>query len=253
MNILVPQNIFAQFPFYSLKSKPLPAVNSRPASLISHLLENKEADVALIPSLDLLSHGDFFVSSRLGISFDGELCSSFLYFVEGKKNISKLLLNGEVTANETLAAKLIFEEFYNTNVELSLDLNEPAIEKNNYLICGNKNFQQNFFNKGISLAEQLSELLGYPYVNFVFASNSRDKIKEFNSLLENTDLKIEENIDDLLANLKITESAKDFIKNNLNSVYFEITQNEIDGLSELLKYAYFKGMVDDIVEIKWIA
>jgi len=252
MKVIIPRNIFAGFAVYLFGNKVLENLETLPSSLISNALLKGEADVALIPSLDLLTHRDFFISSKTGIAFDGELCVSYLYFVKGEKNITKLSLNGDVTTNETFVAKLIFEEFYDTKIELSIDLGEPNLSKSNYLISGNKNFEEQYFQKGISLAEQLSEFLDYPYFNFVYASLSKEKLEEFNALSENIDSQIEDSIDALLENLKILNEAKSFIKKNLNSVYFEITQNEKDGLSKLLEYAYYKGMIDDIIELKWV-
>ncbi len=252
MKILIPPSVFAGILTFNLGKDVLDDLHSVASGMISNEFKNSDYDVALIPSLDLLKHSDFYVSSKVAISFDGTLGNSYLYFGKEKKNISKVFLTGDVSSNDALVTKMVFEEFYGNPVEIVLTQNINPDEDKNFLLSGNKNFEELLYLKGISLAEQLAEFLDYPYVNYVLVSKSEETIRELNKYFEKTDEKIEDTVSDILKNFLLPEEAKEFLKKNLNSVYFEMTQNEIEGLNELLRYAYYKSVVEEIPTVKFV-
>ncbi len=252
MKLLIPPSVFAGILTFNLNDEILQRLHSVPSAMISQELENSDYDAALIPSLDLLKHSDFFVSAKAAVSFDGALSNSYLYFQTGEKNISEINLTGDVSANDALVSKMVFEEFYNNPVKISLAANFEKSSGKNFLLSGNKNFEDLLFENGISLAEQLSEFLDYPYVNFVFAAKQEETIKELNKLLEKIDETVDDTISNILKNFSLPEEAKKFIMENLNSIYFEMTRNEQEGLNELLRYAYYKGLVEDMSELKFV-
>jgi len=252
MKLLIPPSVFAGILTFDLPDSVLAHLHSVPSSLLFKELERSAYDAALVPSMDLLKYKDFFVSGKVGISFDGALSNSYIYFARKEYAVSSVFLSGDVSSNDALVAKMVFEEFYNTPVQITLEKEIKDFGKKNFLISGNKNFDNNLFEKGISLSEQLSEFLDYPYVNFVWVSDDEDKLLELNRLFEKIDEKVEDSIELILKNFPLPGEAKKFIVENLNSVYFELTENERDGLNELLKYAYYKQMVEDIVEPKFV-
>ncbi|RMD49722.1 MAG: hypothetical protein D6830_04290 [Ignavibacteria bacterium] len=159
---------------------------------------------------------------------------------------------GDVTSNEVFLSKIIFEEMYDVQLNISLDTKTPEIDSKNYLIVGNSNFDKDLFRKGISFAEQLAEFFDYPYVNFVVASKSEDVIKELNDKFQKIDENIEDKLNTILDNLNISEDSRNFIKSNFNQVYFEITPNEETALNEMLKYPFYKGIVKDMIDLKFV-
>lgn len=252
MKLFIPQSIFAGIAIYNLSDDILNNVESRPAALLAKDLYEGNCDVALIPVFDLLKHEDLFISRKAGIAFDGALCNAFLYFRKNSLNIEELFVAGDVSANEIFLSKILFEEFYDTNVNITLETKEPKLEEHNYLIVGNSNFQNDLFTNGISMAEQIAEFLDYPYVSYVFASKSKETLEELNKQFENIDEKTEDNLNNILDNLKLSDKAVDFIRSNFNEVYFELTQNEIDGLQEMLKIPYYKGITENITELNLV-
>ncbi len=252
MKLFIPRSIFAGIAIYNLDENTLSDVESRPAaSIVNELIEGK-CDAAIIPSFDLLRHNDLFVSKKTCVAFDGALCNSFLYFQRNKIKIDELFLSGDVTSNEVFLTKFLFEEMYDSEVKITLDTKKPDFEKKNYLLVGNSNFDNDQFRKGISFAEQLAEFFDFPYVNFLLASKSEEVIKGFNSQFENVDENIEKELNVILSKLSLTEESKNYIRSHFNQVYFEMTDNEREGLTEMLKFPYYKGILEDMIEIKFV-
>ena len=104
----------------------------------------------------------------------------------------------------------------------------------------------------MSFSDQVAELLDYPYINFVLASKDENLIKDFNSTFESIDRKVEDEISEILNKLDLNEETNEFIRMNLNSVYFDMTPNEVEGLKELYKLLFYHGLIEDLFEIKFV-
>jgi predicted solute-binding protein len=122
----------------------------------------------------------------------------------------------------------------------------------NCIVVGDDNYFNGYFKRGISFADEFSQFLDYPYVNFVLASRNKENIIELQENITDLDAKIEDVLNDYLQLLNMSPENRAFISENFNSVYFELTQNEINGLNETLRYPYLEGMLDDIVEVKFV-
>ena len=252
MNIVIPSNIYSAIFALTLNDELKTSVSSKPSSLISKDLETGSADIALIPSLDLINNRELFVSSKFGISFDGYLSNSYLYFKPSQNDFKDLLVQGDVSSNEIILSKIIFSEMYDSQVEIKLDTTEINMEENNYLICGDDNFKNKFFNKGLSFSDEVAELLDFPYTHYLLASKDKSLLEEFTNTLENLDKRIEDNIDKDLQTLNHKSVVQNIIKENMNTVYYELTENETEGLNELLRLPYFHGIMEEVVEIKFV-
>ena len=101
------------------------------------------------------------------------------------REVDKILLRGDISKNEVILSKILFKERYNIEPEIALDTNQNINEQNNYLITGSENWNNNLYKKGISFSEQTSDILDFPYINFLFVSKSEDSIKKFNNHYEN--------------------------------------------------------------------
>lgn len=252
MKLFIPQSVFAGIAVYNFSGKILQNIESRPAAMLVKELEAGNCDVALIPTFDLLNKESIFISRRGGVAFDGSLSNSFLYFQKNKLKMEDMFLAGDVSSNEIFLSKIVFEEFYGTNLNITLETKKPDFSSHNYLISGNMNFENDLFLTGISLAEQVSEFLDYPLVSFVFASKNKEALEELNKEFTNIDERIEDNITKILGNLNLSENAVKFISENFNEVYFQLTDNELDGMKEMLKLPYYKGIVEDMVELNLV-
>jgi predicted solute-binding protein len=252
MNIVIPSNIYSAIFALTFNDELKTSVSSKPSSLISKDLESGSADIALIPSLDLINNRELFVSSKFGISFDGYLSNSYLYFKPSQNDFKGLLVQGDVSSNEIILSKIIFSEMYDSQVEIKLDTEEINMEENNYLICGDDNFKNKFFNKGLSFSDEVAELLDFPYTHYLLASKDKSLLEEFTNTLENLDKRIEDNIEKYLQTLNHKSVVQTIIKENMNTVYYELTENETEGLNELLRLPYFHGIMEEVVEIKFV-
>lgn len=224
----------------------------KPTALISKDIVEGGADIALIPSFDLITRRDLFVSKKYAISFDGELSNSYVYFKNNGEAFTNFLLRGDVSSNEVLLSRIVFSEKYDSKIVTNLDSQNLQLGDKDYIICGNENFIPDVFGKGISFAEEIADMIDYPYVNYVFASSKKEKIEEFNELLSEPDKKIESQLPELLDKITTKEKIKDFIIENFSTVYFDLTQNEIEGLKELLHLPFIHGLMDEMFEINLV-
>ncbi|KAF0152631.1 MAG: hypothetical protein FD143_947 [Ignavibacteria bacterium] len=249
MKFFLPDNIFA-----ALFKSTLPAdfeTVYKPSTLIVKELEKNTQAIALIPSLELLNNKDLLVSKKFGISFGGILSNSYLYFVEGQRDFDKVFVRGDVSKNEILLSKILFEEMYSSNAELVLDTSDNLSKWNNYLICGKENFVDQKHISGVSLADEIFEMLGHPYVNYIVVSKDRESLSNFERSIP-TKLRevIAEYLPKFMNELNISDLEKEFLTANFGTVYFDMTENEEDGLNELIKLMYYHGIIDDMFDIK---
>jgi hypothetical protein len=224
----------------------------REASILSTELENGNCDLAIVPSCDLLKHPHFWVSSKVAISFDGLLSNAFFYFMPEQNKFSDIFMKGDISTNEIILSKILFKEKYSTDVQIHLETGQVVPGLKNYLMVGDINLEQGRFNSGMSLSDEISEMLFMPYVNFVAVAKERSFLEELHEALKDTDVLIEDNLDKLLKTFEIDENSKETIKNNFNSVYFEMTDAEVEALKELLQLPYFHGITDDMVEVNFV-
>ncbi len=252
MKFLLPSNIYSKiFSFILPGLEGAELVYTGSAVISKQLAENK-GDIALIPSMDLLNHPDFFISGRTALSFDGSLSNSYFYFLKQIRMVKEIFLRGDISKNEAILTKIIFAEQFDTPVDVVLDSKPFELNSRNYLVCGDDNFSGSIFEAGISLADQISDMIDAPYVNYVLASRNEDLIKEFNTALGGQDKFLEDNYDRIMPRLGYHQSIMDNIKANLNSIYFDMTDNEKKALTDLIRLPYFTGITEEINDIKFV-
>ncbi len=254
MKIVLPQNIFSAIYSVLLPDEVKSSVFIKPASMVAADLKNGSCDVALIPSLDLLKLEDVFVSDKFGISFDGLLSNSYLYFNKEQGSvINDLLLKGEVTTNEIILTPLLFAELFGQKVNVILDTQPEFKDDRNYIVSGLSNFdERHLFEKGASFSDFVNELINAPYVNFVFVSKNKEKLKEFNRLIKTPNEQLKAALLRVKKNTNLDDKVVGFIENNIDGLYFDLTEIEKSGLLELLKIPYYHGIIEDIIELNFI-
>ncbi len=252
MNLYVPDNIFIQIFTNEPTVKQNYSIIPSPSSLVVRNLLNDKESIGLIPSLELINNKEIFVSSKIGISFDGLLSAAYLYFVKGERTIDKIYLRGDVSVNEALISKILFEERYSVDPEIILETSPKLTPQLDYLIAGDENFIDYKFKKGLSLADEISDLLNLPYVNYLLVSENRYNLESFNNSFKKIDTLIEDNIDNILSELGLSEDTRNFLTDNFNSIYYELTPNETEAIQELIKLVYYHGIIDDMIDIKFI-
>lgn len=252
MKLIIPQNIYSAIFAMSLPDELKKIIEVKPSSIICNELENNTDTIGLMPSMDIYKHNDLFISSKLGISFDGILSNTYIYFQPEQLSFVDLFLRGDVSTNEIILSKILFMEKYSQDVNIVLDSSPVDFDNRNYLVVGNENLDYNPVDKGMSFADQIASLIEYPYVNFVIASKNQGNIIELEHTLTSLDKKIEDNIEKYLSKIDIRDNLYDSIVAELNSVYFEITENEKEALYELIKLPFYKGIFEEIIEVKFV-
>ena len=104
----------------------------------------------------------------------------------------------------------------------------------------------------LSISEEISEMISFPYVNFILASKSGVIIDEFNKKIGDLNTYLDENIEKMANGLNLPQQTKEYLIEQAGALSFVLDKNEENGTNELLRLPYFYGMLDDIVEVKFV-
>jgi len=248
--ILVPQNVFSKILLSELNLDESIIFEFQPAALIAKKLLKEENSIGLIPTLDLITSKDLFISAKIGLSFNALLSNSYIHFKEGHETLEQIFLKGDVTTNEIILSKILFKEFYDVDVTPALVKEGPHINDNT-LIVGDENYEKDLFLKGLSFSEEIIELLDAPYVNFVLAGSSENALKDFNHKHRDHLLNGHtENYTDLLKGC--TQTSLEFISVNIQHIVFDLEDQDLEGIKALMQLPYFHGILKDMIEIKFV-
>jgi len=247
----LPKNIFSHILISELEDKSEIDFQFVPSPLIVKNLINEKEAIGLIPTLDLITNKDLFVSSEIGISFDALLSNAYIHFKEEQETIDELFLRGDVTSNEVILSKLLFKEFYDVEIKTTLLSREVTDFKNNILIIGDENYDKELFLNGLSFAEEIIELINAPYVNFVLAGNSEEVLKNFNSKYKSSFAKGHaDNYENLFPALP--QTSLDFLSVNIQHLVFDFEDQDREGINQLLQMPYYHGMIKDFIDVKFV-
>ncbi|HRI46552.1 MAG TPA: hypothetical protein PK559_05550 [Ignavibacteriaceae bacterium] len=251
MKLFLPKNIFTEKIVDSLEDNSKLEIKFLPASLVtkSVLLEDS---LGLIPTLDIIKYEELFISSKFGLSFDDRLCNSYIYFKEGENELENIVLVGDLSSVETVLTKIVFSELYDTKV--SVGLSEKPFDSilENKLLVGNQNFTDGHFYKGLSLSEEIIELISAPFVYYVFASKSEEIIGKSAKIFENLSPKFYEQFENQNLISGFPQNALEFVRENIYSVNVELEEQDREGINQLIRLPYYHGLIENIIEPKFL-
>jgi len=252
MNIYFPKNLFTQVLIESLPDKIKSVVSIQPSALLNNKLNGEPGSVALIPITDLIGNKELFVSAKIGLGFEGELCNSYLYYLSDENSLSEFVLGGDMSSAEVILTKLLFRELYDKDLDITIAKDIYKVTGKNLLIAGNDNFQKTFFSKGISYSEEIIDLISAPFINYVLASNDAKNLLEVKDVV----LKFCNSAYEILETknyfVDIAEKASDYISMNAGSVIYAFEESDKDAITELIKLTYYHNLVDDMFDIKFV-
>lgn len=251
MELLFPQNVFSAIMALALPDELKSKIRIVPSAMISGELSKNDNAAAFLPSFDLLKDNELYVSSEIGLSFDGELSPSYLVFPENQTDLSEILLRGDVSSNEIILSKIVFLELFSVQPEIKLDTQELDLTSKNYLMCGNRIYNENLVDTALSFADQINQLIEAPYINNILVSKNENLLLELEEKIGKIDSKIDDNISDYLIKTGLPEHSAEFIKDRIGQISFEMTDIEKQALKDLLKLPYFHGMFEDMFDIKF--
>ena len=79
---------------------------------------------------------------------------------------------------DVILSKIIFKELYDSDIEIAIQTKLDAKISGNYLLAGDENFNNARFEKGISIAEEVIDLISAPFVSYILASNNKNILEE---------------------------------------------------------------------------
>ncbi|MCL5030366.1 MAG: hypothetical protein M1480_15250 [Bacteroidetes bacterium] len=252
MNILSPQNIFSKLLVDNLPANLKSNVKYFPSALISTELKKQNDCVGLIPTIDIIKNNDLFVSKSFGISFEGALCNSYIYYNSAQKEFKELGLLGDVSSVEVVLSKILFQEIYDSSVEVKILTDESKANDQNLIITGDLNFKSQKFSTGISLAEEIIESLSLPFVNYIFASKEESLIQQLNENLAGVSASIYDEVEEIKFGEEFSLEAKSYIKENISSFIIDFDNQDLEGINQIIRLPYFHGMIKDIIEVKYV-
>lgn len=248
--LYLPNNFYSRLFLKELNPDNDFEVNFLPSALLSRNVNDDENSIGLIPTIDLLTFRELFISSRVGVSFNALLSNSYLYFKENENSIDELSIAGDVTSNEIVLSKILFRELYNIDIKTKLITHDVLPKDESFLLVGDKNFSEGIFYNGLSFSEEIIELLNAPYINFLLAGRSEHVLKSFVTRYEANLLDGHENsfsqIDPVFSKL-----ANDFVHINLQHVIFDFEEQDIEGIKYLLQLPYLYGIVNEMIDVKF--
>jgi len=249
MEIYLPENIFARSFVNVLPDDDKRKVVTKPASILSKSINENINSLGLIPTTEIISNKDFYVSKLFGVSLEGAMSNSYIYYPPDKK-IDKIKVSGDVSSMDVILTKILFKELYDADCEITL---QTSVEENisaTTVIVGDNNFVNNRFKQGISFAEELVEILSAPFVPFVMASNNADLLNEYIPKFKTAAGNL--NPASLTFDSNYSPESIEFIKENFNKVIFDLDEQDLIGIKELLQLPFYHGLIKDLTEIKFI-
>ncbi|MEO8399162.1 MAG: hypothetical protein ABI550_05015 [Ignavibacteriaceae bacterium] len=250
--LVFPNNIFAKKIADNLPAELKNEIKYSPSALLTkEILKNKKI-VGFIPTTDLINNKDFFVSKKFGISFEGTLCNSYIYFKPGKETIKEIDLAGDVSSLEVIVSKILFKEIYNSNIEVKLVADFKNINDSTYLLVGDKNFEDGLFKKGISFSEEMVELMFLPFVNYILVSKNENELKKIEENLLSIVPSIFNSFESDKLNENFSDGTKEFISSNISSLTLKLGEQDIEGIINLLQHPYFHGIIKNMIDVKFV-
>jgi len=250
--IYFPNNIFTQAIILNLPEQRKKEIKLSSSSLLVKKIVDNNENVGLVPTTDLINHKELFVSNKFGISFEGALCNNYIYFKQKENIVNELNLFGDVSSIEVIIGKILFKEMYNSDVKIKLIADNFREANKNLIVIGDKNFESESYKSGISLAEEIADLLTLPFVNYILVSNSEEKLKQVEGELVSSAKNIYNTFGKIEPLKKYTEETRNYILSNLSSLTFQLEEQDLEGIQNLLQLPYYHGVMDDMIEIKFL-
>ena len=249
MEIYLPENIFTRSIADAMPDDDKQQVIMKPSSVLSKSLNENSNSLGLIPTTEIISNKHFFVSKSFGISLEGQISNSYIYFKPEDK-IDKINIAGDVSSMDVLLAKILFKELYDSECEIALQTTINENLSGTSIIVGDNNFVNSRFKDGISFAEELVEILSAPFVPFVMVSTNSDLLNEYIPKFKSAAAM--PNQDSLTADNNYSAESIEFIKENFDKVNYDLDEQDIIGIKELLQLPYYYGLIKDLTEIKFV-
>ena len=250
MKIFFPDNIFSKILFNNLPEEDKDLISFKESAALSMEVRKDSSSLVLMPVSDIITNREFFISSSLGISFEESLCNSYIYYNSEKEIIDEFKLAGDISTVEAIIGLIFFKENYELDFKMNIALNDNELASSNHILTGDKNFVGEKYEKGISFAEEIIDLISSPFVNYVLASGDDKNLKKysdrFSEAMENL------NKQDIDIPGDFSDETKSFIKENLPTVIYNLDEQAKEGIRQVISLPFYHGIIKDIIDIKFV-
>ncbi len=252
MKIYLPHNIFTTIFATFLKQQKI-SFEFQPSALLTSAFRKDQGSCALIPVMDLLKHDELFVSSRYGLSFDGPISNSYIYYKKEKQDtLERIRLFGDISSQEAVLTNIMFKELYDAEVKMEIAREFTKLGDENYLLAGDINFSHSKMLEGFSFAEEIMEITELPYVNYILAAEDNELLERANKMLTGAGDFLKENTESFNFAPGWEPEMKDKILENAVNFIFDFDESDIEGVKSQLRMAFFYGISEEIVEPKFV-
>ncbi len=252
MKLFIPNNFYSKSIVELLPKNKKYEILFLNSSLIADKISKETDSIGLIPTTDLIKKSNLFVSKSFGISFEGSLCNSYIYFNSNDKNIKDFYSFGDVSSVDILIAKILFEELYESALDLKISSDLSLIDAKNSLLIGDDNFLTERFSRGVSFSEEFVDAFSLPFVNYVFASLSDNNIIKLNNDLDGAVDSVYDIIEKNEFGKEYSQLTRNYIKENISSFILNLKEEDVEGIKFILQLPFFKGITNDLPELKLI-
>jgi len=249
MDLFLPNNVFTR-----LINRRLQGINVYfvPAAMVAKKIRETSGSAGFIPTSDLITNRELFVSQSNGISFEGNLCNAYIYYLSKDSALKEMNILGDISTLEILLSKIFLKEMYNADIEVKIWRENNGRNKGNFIVVGDENFKDDKFVDGISFSEEIIETLNLPFVNYVVASTEADVIKQVNEHLKGVSNFIYDKIEENDFGKDLSGTSKNYIIENIPSFILDFEENDIEGIKQLIQLLYFHRIIDDIFDINFV-
>jgi chorismate dehydratase len=217
---------------------------------------------AFLSPIDYARHGaDYRIVPDVGVSSSSGTETIRLYVKQGARDIRSLSADIRVTSEIILAKIILLEKFPNLTssdagiqfIPMLPKLDDMLTKADAALVVNlhpQENSPEGLF--ALDLVEEWNDLTGLPYVHGFWVGRENPETEEFIPHLVRAKQDGLRNIEELARqlarrlNLPIDKAVGYF-----SSFSFKLGEEEQQGLSEFIRYAFYHGVLPDIPEINF--
>lgn len=251
MKLYLPHNIFLSILSGFLKEQQIP-FEYQPSALLTGTITKKTGLCGFIPTMELLKNDEYFVSSKFGLSFDGQISNTYIYYKSEMDKLEKIRLFGDISSQEAILTSILFRELYDTNIKLEIVKEFNGLGEENYLLTGDINFSHGKLTTGFSFAEEIMEITELPYVNYVLASTEKEPLEQIHTRLAGAEEYVLNNVEKIHFPPGWDDDMKEYLLNQIHNVIYEFDESDIEGIKSQLRMPFYYGIIEDIIEPKFV-
>lgn len=227
-----------------------PVEESRPA--IAKQLREQELSAALLSPFEYAKDSsDYCIVPKVGVVSQVGNGSIVVRFHEGGKKIQTLAVNPSFVW-EIVLTKIVFAEAFDielTIVPMNASSDVMLQKADAALFVGDSAVEVMGTDSIIDITEEWNELTGLPLVHAIWCGREGDLTKEDVQHLQHASIKGTAGIGDIV--LAVQPDHREAVQRFLETFSYDLNDEAVEGLAEMLKYFYYHGITPDVSELNF--